>query len=165
MTKKDLKEYYVNLRNIEKLQEKLNKLKKLRQEIIDNMSNSNITLEADIKAVSYDEPAVSRSSVYVSQQERAIERAYQTLDEKQSDLYLEIIETEILISDLKLKNSNVDYFLKTLDYDDSKLIEMYFRDRKTTLQISFVLNMSTSTVARRINKILEEYSEIYNLYS
>ena len=53
MTKKDLKDYYKDIREIEKLQERVKKLKKLRQEIIDNMNNGNITLEADIQAISY----------------------------------------------------------------------------------------------------------------
>ena len=162
MTKKDLKDYYKDIREIEKLQERVKKLKKLRQEIIDNMNNGNITLEADIQAISYNNASISKTGICVSQQERAIEKAYQALDNKQSDLYVEIIETETLISDLQLKNLDIDYFLKNLDYEDLKLIELYFRDKKTALQISFILNMHASTVARRINKIIEEYSEIYD---
>lgn len=162
MTKEDLKGYYRNLKEIKRLQTKVENLKMQRQKIIDNINNDNVSLNADIQAISYNN-AVASSGLCISQQEKAIDKAYEILDYKQRELYFEIVGTEVLIGNLELINTNVEYFLQTLNYEDLKLFELYFKEHKTSLQISFDLNMNVSTVYRRINKLLKEYSGIYEL--
>ncbi len=156
MTKETLKSYYKNLREIKRLKAKIEKLREQRQKIIDDMNNDNIFLEADVRAISLDNVSSSPRGFHISQQERAIDTVYKKLYDKQNELYYEIMETELLIGELQISNVDTEYFLQTLDSEDLKLAELYFRDCKTSLQIGFKLNMSTSTVHRRLNKILDK---------
>ena len=156
LTKENLKGYYRNLREIKRLQRKTERLKEQRQKIIDAINNDNVFLEADVRAVSLDNISASPRGFHISPQEKAVDTAYRKLDDKQNELYYEIVEAELLIGEIQLANADTEYFLQNLDCEDLKLIELYFRDRKTFLQISFELNMSVSTVNRRLNKILDK---------
>ena len=150
MTKTEIRQYYKNLKEIER---KKNQIEKLQREL-DRLANDDITLVDDLQGVQYTD-ATTVGSSKLSPQDRAINKFYHQRERQRDFLNAQILELESDIIIIECKCIEVESVLNCLDKEDLRLIELYFRDKKTALQVSFDLCMSSSTVCRKINKILK----------
>ncbi len=151
MTKTEIRQYYKNLKEIER---KKNQIEKLQRKLDRLANDDDITLVDDLQGVQYTDAPTAGSSK-LSPQDRAINKFYHQRKRQRDFLNAQILELESDIIIIECKCIEVESVLNCLDKEDLRLIELYFRDNKTALQVSFDLCMSSSTVCRKINKILK----------
>lgn len=158
MTKAELKQYYKNLQEIE-AKEKC--IKNLKEELNKLNNSDDVTLNADLQGVKY-YVAPTSGGQQISQQDKAINEFYYQREQKKKYLQVKIFEIESDIFDLEIQNVKIESILSYLDSEELRLIELYFKEKKTGLQIGFILNMCASTVHRKIQKLLKkmDYEEV-----
>jgi RNA polymerase sigma factor (sigma-70 family) len=70
-----------------------------------------------------------------------------------------ILTKQIMINDIAETNANIEFIIKDLDETDREIIELRFKKNKQYQAMGDSLNMSTSTVSRKVCKIINKIDE------
>ena len=154
-----IKEYYKELKEIDKNKKKLEMLLKQKIEIENDINNSNISLKHDLKGATYDTAIAKSMGVKVSPQERAIEDAFFFLEKQLHDTEIQIMELKAGLRNSEYKVCDIEYILSTLSEEKQNLIHLKYKNMYSTIKIGLQLNMSGSTVSRHLSKALDEVAE------
>mgnify|MGYP005875525587 CR=1 FL=1 len=149
-----VKEYYFKQQKIEQLEYTLKGLYRRKEEVTERIDKSRIKLEDDFSAVNYD--GVGGSGSITSPQDRAIEKAFRRLEKSFEDTVGMIIEVEEEISYLKQNNREIEYIINGMKQEYRKILEGFYKYNKSTLQMTFDMNMSKNTIYRKKEQILEQ---------
>ena len=149
-----VKEYYFKQQKIEQLEYTLKGLYRRKEELTERIDKSRIKLEDDFSAVNYD--GVGGSGSVTSPQDRAIEKAFRRLEKSFEDTVGTIIEVEEEISYLRQNNREIEYIINGMKQEYRKILEGFYKYNKSTLQMTFDMNMSKNTIYRKKEQILEQ---------
>lgn len=147
-----VKEYYFKQQKIEQLEYTLKGLYRRKEELTERIDKSRIKLEDDFSAVNYD--GVGGSGSVTSPQDRAIEKAFMRLEKSFEDTVGMIIEVEEEISYLRQNNSEMEYIINGMKQEYREILEGFYKYNKSTLQMTFDMNMDKTTIYRKKNKAL-----------
>lgn len=157
----EVKRYYRNLDEKEILTRKLKLYNEHKSQIENDIKNSNITLNPDIKAISY-ELEKGNSIDICSPQEKEIERAFKRLEIELKMCKLNIINIKDELRKMEKSIAKMDYILNKFSQKSRKMIELLYKEKKTTKEIEIILNMDKSTIYRRRKKILNYIKSFYS---
>lgn len=158
-----VKDYYFSLEKIEALKRKLGLLNIRKIELQRKIDNKVIidfeVNDFSVNAVSYDGVGGKAFNISnMSPQDRAIEKPFKLLEMKILRVDEEIFIVDDEIENLRQKNSEMEYILNGMKDEYRKIIEGFYRDKKSVIQMEFELCMSKNTIYRKKEQILEEIS-------
>lgn len=158
---KIVKDYYKNEHELNFLKSKLERIQSEIKEIQKKIDNSDININADIKAVAYDGVGSGRGGSSKSQLDEAIERSYRVLENR---LVFKIDE-EINVSNRVYKLEDQVYlirqYIETLRFDLREVIERIYKYKEPVKLISMQYYGGVlSTVHRKRNKALIEINKM-----
>lgn len=117
-TEEKIKNYFQNLNEIERLNLKMERLIDLKEKLRQKINNSDVSLENDVKSITYDDVKVHTFSIY-SVQERALDKAFNDMEKQIKYIKCDIENIEIQISLLRKENSDIEFVINKLD-DESQ---------------------------------------------
>lgn len=149
-TKDRIKKYYQIKQDIAWQLTRLDKLEIKLDEIKKDLENPNLNfnLRTDLQAVNYDTIRVTGGYLPTSSMERGIEDIYRKLECQYLETESEVMQTKILIRELKKRNEVMEYCIGLLGVDYQRVLYKKFVEKKSLLKISFEENMSKSNVSR-----------------
>jgi hypothetical protein len=152
-----VREFYKDIEYGGRLKSKLHLLIKQKDEVENDIENSNISLTVDIQAVKYDFIKLGTISKQ-SQQDKLIEQAFKNLEAQLYKINYEIIRIKILIRDLENKTNDIKFIIENLNEEYIKFLEMRYKNKKAFNDIGYTLNMSETSARRLRIEILSEIS-------
>jgi DNA-directed RNA polymerase specialized sigma subunit len=154
---------YRDLNQLNWLYKKLALHEVQRDEIINDMNQSNISFEDTMKSVSYDKPIVQTSGVCGL--EKIIDFEYEKLQKELDSINKKIADTKTDIRLLEEKTAKLSHFIKLLSEEAQMFLELYYhKKKKSYVAIGLELNVSHSTVGRLKKEILQQV-ELFLSYS
>ena len=157
-TEEKIKEYYRHLEVVERLEHRTKLLDKQKADIEADIKNSNITLQCALQGIDYEGVRVQTSNT-TSQQDKALERAFERLEKQLEDINCEILESRILKRKLEQKNNDITFIINKLNDSAKCFVIMRYKERKSYRTISDILHSSTASVSRLRIEILEAVSK------
>ena len=157
-TEEKIKEYYRNLDEIERLEHRSMLLDKQKTDIEEDIHNSNISLQYDLKGIDYEGVRIQTSNTG-SQQDKAIDKAFETLEKQLEEINYEILETKILKRRLERKNNDIAFILNKLNDSAKRFVIMRYREGKSYRTISDTLHSSETSIRRFKKDILIDVSK------
>ena len=156
-----VKDYYFRLEKIEELKRRLHLLNdrkiKLQRKIDNKVTVDFQVNDFSVNAVSYDGVGGKAFNISnMSHQDRAIEKPFKLLEMKLLKINDEIFVVEDEIENLRQKNSEMEYILNGFKEEYKKIVEGFYRDNKSVIQMEFELCMDKATLYRKRNKALED---------
>lgn len=153
-TEEKIKNYFENLNEIERLNIKMERLIDLKEKLRQKINNSDVSLENDVKSITYDDVKVHTFSIY-SVQERALDKAFNDIEKQIKYIEYDIENIEIQISLLRKENSDIEFVIDKLNDESKNIIKGIYKDNKSYMRIGLELSMDKSTVYRKKEEILE----------
>ena len=150
-----IKDYYKGLREIERNKKKLEMLLRQKTEVENDISNSNISLEINLRGIAYDGLNIQITGIKSSSQERALENAISFLEKQLESLEAQVIEVKTELRILENQIHDVEYAIDQLSNEEKCILKLIYKDKKTYLQVGIILNMSHASVSRKNNKVIE----------
>ncbi len=155
----EIKEYFEQEKRIENHNKKISFLENQIIKIRKDIDGSNIFIDPNIRAISYDNTRVQSSNTQ-SEQDRALEDAFYKLESEIKNIQQEIVLSKKSKIELENKNYAFKLVLEQLGNDEQKFLKLRYKDKKSFRFISYEINLSMSTLARYKLNILED---VYNL--
>lgn len=150
-----LKNYFDIENEILYLNTRLTILNERRDKIQEDIKNGNVKLDSSISGIGYD---IKSNSSFVSEQERAVDHAFDMLEYKLEKVNTDIFLVENDIFELKCKNSKIKIILDTLADEERNLIVDSIKYKQSYRALSYKYKMSHSNVGRAINKVFDDIS-------
>ena len=122
----------------------------LEKNIIDiegRLKNVDIILDADIQAINYSE-SVQTSNDGIGYAEKQLMIKTQMLINERARIKTQIVDMEIRKNRIKSENIMINNNITTLDNESKDFINYRYKENKTNKQISYLMNISQSTVSR-----------------
>ena len=163
-TEEKIKNYFENLDEIERLNLKMERLIDLKEKLRQKINNSDVSLENDVKSITYDDVKVHTFSIY-SVQERALDKAFNDMEKqiKYIEYDIENIENiEIQISLLRKENSDIEFVIDKLNDESRTIIELIYKENKSNLRTGIIMNLDESTIRRKKRYIILDIAKFLN---
>ena len=157
-TEEKIRDYYRNLGEIERLEHRAKLFEKQKTDIEEDIKNSNINLQCNLQGIDYENVRVQTSNIS-SQQELAIDRAFEGLEKQLGEINFEIIETRILKRKLEKKNNDIAFILDKLNDSAKCFVSMRYKDKKSYRAIGNRLHSSEASMCRFRTDILVDVSK------
>lgn len=160
-TEEKIKNYFENLDEIERLNLKMERLIDLKEKLRQKINNSDVSLENDVKSITYDDVKVHTFSIY-SVQERALDKAFNDMEKqiKYIEYYIENIEIQISL--LRKENSDIEFVINKLDDESRTIIELIYKENKNNLRTGIIMNLDESTIRRKKRYIILDIAKFLN---
>lgn len=134
-----------------------NKIEYLKQKIVrlqDRLKNTDININVDIKAISYEE-RVQCSSEVASYAEKTLMSMVDLMGKEICDTEREIWELEMRIEKLKSDNRIIGENLNTLKNDYIKFIKYKYKEKSSNKSIALKMCMSEASITRLKHQALK----------
>lgn len=159
-TEQKLVKYFHDIKEIQWLKTKLQKLENRKKQVEEDIKNSNISLCADENlSVDYSKENIRCQPTCKSPIERKIETAFKKLDNEKDHICSEIIEIKITVREIEESIEKIEFILNLLEEDKRKLIKMKYDEKRNYIFISSELHISKSTINRAKESILYDISK------
>ncbi len=161
LVRADVKRYYQNLKAVKGQYKRLESLEKRLDNIREDINSPSFdhSFKTDLKGMSYDSIIVSGGSLPSSYMDREIEHIYQELERECKNTESEILRTKALIRTLENENGKMDFYINLLNSEQKRALELKHDKGHSQVQMSFELNISTSSVSRLLKKAYEDIAE------
>ncbi|WP_297522958.1 hypothetical protein [uncultured Clostridium sp.] len=153
-TEKKLYNYFDKDKLINSYKNKIKYLDDYELELEEKIVNIDIEINADIKAISYEE-RVQSSGDGIGYAERLMIEMIDGLIYEKCRVKKEILELETRIRRLESNNKIIESNLFMLKNDFQKFITNKYRDKKSNREIATIMNMSESTITRMKKQTLK----------
>lgn len=160
-TEEKIKNYFENLNEIERLNIKMERLIDLKEKLRQKINNSDVSLENDVKSITYDDVKVHTFSIY-SVQERALDKAFNDMEKQIKYIEYDIENIEIQISLLRKENSDIEFVINKLDDESRTIIELIYKENKNNLRTGIIMNLDESTIRRKKRYIILDIAKFLN---
>lgn len=160
-TEEKIKNYFENLDEIERLNLKMERLIDLKEKLRQKINNSDVSLENDVKSITYDDVKVHTFSIY-SVQERALDKAFNDMEKQIKYIEYDIENIEIQISLLRKENSDIEFVINKLDDESRTIIELIYKENKSNLKAGIIMNLDESTIRRKKRYIILDIAKFLN---
>lgn len=159
--KRRIEEYYHvekvlawNRQRLERLYKRLAEIEKDR-----NSPYLPMALNTDLQGIEYDQTG-SKGGIASSPMERNIEQIYRTLDNAYEKTQNEIVQLKMNIQKLEDSREEMDFYIHLLNEECQKILEYRHKQKKGVIEISFLMNLSKSSVSRMLCEI---YGDLHKL--
>lgn len=85
--------------------------------------------------------------------------ANEAIEKKIQENNKKILEKVLIISDISEENSDIEFAIGLLEDEEKKIIELRYKKNKKFQPMSDNFNMSASTVARKVCRIVRKINE------
>ena len=160
-TEEKIKNYFENLNEIERLNLKMERLIDLKEKLRQKINNSDVSLENDVKSITYDDVKVHTFSIY-SVQERALDKAFNDMEKQIKYIEYDIENIEIQISLLRKENSDIEFVIDKLNDESRTIIELIYKENKSNLRTGIIMNLDESTIRRKKRYIILDIAKFLN---
>lgn len=160
-TEEKIKNYFENLDEIERLNLKMERLIDLKEKLRQKINNSDVSLENDVKSITYDDVKVHTFSIY-SVQERALDKAFNDMEKQIKYIEYDIENIEIQISLLRKENSDIEFVIDKLNDESRTIIELIYKENKNNLRTGIIMNLDESTIRRKKRYIILDIAKFLN---
>ena len=160
-TEEKIKNYFENLNEIERLNIKMERLIDLKEKLRQKINNSDVSLENDVKSITYDDVKVHTFSIY-SVQERALDKAFNDIEKQIKYIEYDIENIEIQISLLRKENSDIEFVIDKLNDESRTIIELIYKENKSNLKAGIIMNLDESTIRRKKRYIILDIAKFLN---
>jgi len=160
-TEEKIKNYFENLNEIERLNLKMERLIDLKEKLRQKINNSDVSLENDVKSITYDDVKVHTFSIY-SVQERALDKAFNDMEKQIKYIEYDIENIEIQISLLRKENSDIEFVIDKLNDESRTIIELIYKENKSNLKAGIIMNLDESTVRKKRRYIILDIAKFLN---
>lgn len=155
--------YYDNLKKIDKLEYKCMVLEKAKEQLRQDIRNTNVSIETDINmGIGYEE-RVQTSFKCISYAEKEMIKQIDKLEQEWKNTRRQILKIHAKIREIKNTNSELEYVISLLDTQYRLIAEMKYKDKLSLEKIGLKLNMDKSTVSRARKRIIEDIWKVFNL--
>lgn len=161
--KRRIEEYYHtekvlawNRQRLERLYKRLAEIEKDR-----NSPYLPMALNTDLQGIEYDQTG-SKGGMASSPMERNIEQIYRTLDNAYEKTQNEIVQLKVNIQKLEDSREEMDFYIHLLNEECQKILEYRHKQKKGVIEISFLMNLSKSSVSQILYEI---YGDLHKLIS
>ncbi|WP_027624395.1 hypothetical protein [Clostridium lundense] len=161
-TEKILCRYYYHIKTIEKFKNQVVILWKQKEDIEEDIQNTNITLEGGIKSISYGEK-VQNSFDSTSYAEKEAIRAIEKLEKELVYKKQKILKLHTRIREIEVIIGDIDYNINLLEEDDRKLLRYKYGDNKSVEEISIIFNMSRATAYRKKDNLVSHMARLIGI--
>lgn len=152
----EIRSYFIRQKKIQVLNKQIATLNTQKEKIQNDIKEDNIFLISKVSSIRLDDVGSSTGKKN-SEQERAIDRAFDELEKKIINLELEIMNLEFELSNTRKDNIKIKNFFELLSEEELKIVQLKYGERKTVNFISIKLDMSVSSVYRTYNKIIKKF--------
>lgn len=154
-TERMLYEYYHNIQEIERLENKCKILEDQREKIRQDIRETKVTIETEMNmGINYNAEKVQTSSSGTSYAEAETIRQVQKLEEEWKYTRKLILKVHAKIREVKKRNIDLEWYISNMATEYRFVAEMKYKDRLTLNEISQKCRMSISAVARSREKIV-----------
>lgn len=150
--------YYKVKKRIDGLKSRLIRIENRIERLTKDIKECNIDLEDTIKAIDYSRDRVKGNIVsnIEIQLERAVDNILKEIEDNIRDKY----KTKSKITNLQKKIDNIDTMLEGLTEEEAQILKLRYSEKLSDNRISYIINMSRSTVQRRRIELVNNLSEI-----
>ena len=146
-TEAKLYAYFEKDRLIKSYKNKMGKLLKYEKELEEKIVNTDIEINADIKAISYEE-RVQSGGDGIGYAEKTMIQIIDSLINEKCRAKKEILELETRIRRIELNNQIIEENITMLKSDLKEFINNRYKDKKTNREIALEMNLSESAITR-----------------
>ena len=160
-TEKKLYNYFDKDVLLKSYKEKLEYLLDYQEELELKIKNVDVEINADIKAINYEE-RIQTSSDGTSYAERMLIEITDDLIKEKCRVKKEIISLQTRIKRIGEANKIIENNISLLKDDFKKFIENKYRDKKSNREIALSMNMSEPTITRiktQVLKVVDSWEE------
>lgn len=156
LTEKKVKDYFLRLKKIEFYQSCILNTQERLKRVQQNIEKSNIILCSTYSSIDYSADKIEGSPTIYNGIEKKIDSAFNMLEEQEKKLNQTLIELQVNIDNLQMKNEEIGFILNLLNDESKKIIDLVYKKEKNLYNIADNLHMSKSNVARKKEQILED---------
>ncbi|WP_297439078.1 hypothetical protein [uncultured Clostridium sp.] len=146
-TEKKLYDYFDKDNLIKSCEDKIKYLNKCYKDLEDKIKNVDIKIDADIKAISYEE-RVQTSNDGISCVEKMMVKMIEDLEIEKARVYIGIDNLERRIRNINEKNKIIESNINMFNEDILNFIKYKYADKKPNKEIAMAMNMSKSGITR-----------------
>ena len=160
-TEKKLYNYFDKDRLINSYKNKIIYLSKYEIELEEKIVNTDIEINVDIKAISYEE-RVQSSSAGIGYAEKVMIEMIDNLIKEKYRVKKEILDLETRIRRLESNNQIIEENIIMLKSDFTKFITNKYKEKKSNKEIAVSMNMSEATITRvkkQALKVIDSWEE------
>ena len=160
-TEKKLYNYFDKDRLINSYKNKIIYLSKYEIELEEKIVNTDIEINIDIKAISYEE-RVQSSNDGVGYVEKVMIEMIDNLIKEKYRVKKEILDLETRIRRLESNNQIIEENIIMLKSDFTKFITNKYKEKKSNKEIAVSMNMSEATITRvkkQALKVIDSWEE------
>ena len=160
--KEKIEQYYYNEKVLAWNQKELERLTKRLQEIEKDRNSPLLPapLCTDLQGVNYSSVGNKSGKIAQSPIERNIEAIYDRLDRNYEETQEKILDLKIKIQKLEDSQEKIAFYIHMLKEESKKILEYKHKQKKGILQISFIMNLSKSSVSRLL---CDTYTDLYKI--
>lgn len=159
--KEKIEQYYYNEKVLAWNQKELERLTRRLQEIEQDRNSPllPVSLDTDLQGIRYDRIG-GKSGVVQSPIDRNIETIYDRLDRNYEQTQQKILDLKINIQKLEDSQEQIAFYIHMLKEESKKVLEYKHKQNKGILQISYIMNLSKSSVSRLL---CDTYTDLYKI--
>ena len=153
-TEAKLYDYFEKDMLISSYKNKIEYLSKCKKELEEKIVNTDIEINADIKAISYEEK-VQTSGTGISYAEKMMIEMIDGLINEKCRVKKEILELEARIRRIESNNKIIECNITMLNKELKEFINHRYKEKKTNREIALKMNLSESGITRIKNKSIK----------
>lgn len=152
-----IKEYYINQRKLNVMENKLKDIRFRIEEVEKKLTGSNISLKTDLGCQKYIDDIMGQGGKPSSKVEQEIESLYNKLESLLENLKREEANTLEAIVKLETEIHNIEYALEQLDEQEIELLEARYKRHNQVRSIAIdMFGGVERTAYRALKKVLEK---------
>lgn len=152
--------YYYQLRQIDKLKHKVCVLWKQKEQIEQDIKETNVNIEPDLNmGIDYSSERVQTSPTGASIAEREIVKELEKLAKEWQRTRNKILKTNARIREYEKQAADMEYVIGLLKEDSKHFVELKYGENKSLYDIADKLNIGKSTAGRRRKEIVEDVAK------
>lgn len=152
--------YYRKKMKIGLLKGALVRLEKRIKEIRKDLSECNININDDLRAITYDEEKITTSSSNISSMEKSLLKAETKLENELQNEINHKYHLKERIRDIQKEIDEIEILFEELAEDELQIIEKKYNGKLPERRIGEDMNLDRSTVTRRKKNIIKYFMEL-----
>lgn len=154
--------YYKDMSEIDRLEYRCMVLEKAKEQLREDIRNTNISIETELNmGIIYEEKVQSSSGSSYAEQETI--RQVEKLEQEWKNTRRQILKIHARIREIKNKNADMNYIMRLLGSKYKLIAEMKYKEELSLDQIGNKLHMDKSTVSRNRERIVMDVSKLITL--
>jgi DNA-directed RNA polymerase specialized sigma subunit len=150
--------YYNTLQKIKCLNLECTDLELQRERIRKDIKETNVTIDEESKAITYEE-RVQASSSGTSYAERALIQEIEKLEQEWIYVRKKLLKKRLKIRELEREISSLKSNIQMLSEENHRFIELKYGDKKSIEEVADFLNMARTTAYRRREELVEDIAK------